>query len=271
MVLANCRIGFIGAGNMATAIMGGLIQQGFPAHQLIASDPNPSHLENLQNKWGIQTSTHNHVPTQQADYLILAVKPQVMSQVCAGIQAAAVQKKPCIISIAAGISIANLSLALDPSLAIIRCMPNTPALIGEGAAVLCANSCVNDVQKQQAEHIFKAVGLVDWVEQEELFHAITALFGSGPAYYFWFMEILAELAKASGLPMSLAERFVKQTAVGSCKLALQSDASLAMLREQVTSKGGTTEAALKVLQAGEFKQLIAEAIQAACDRSRELG
>ena len=263
-------ITFIGAGNMAGAIIGGLIQQGYPADNITACDPYLQSLEKLARTTGIKTSTDNHEGVKNADVVILAVKPQVMDSVVKGL-APALSGKPLIISIAAGIEIASLTQWLQGDFAIIRCMPNTPALLQEGATAMYANTHTSHEQRQLADTIISAFGIGVWVETESQLDAVTALSGSGPAYFFLLIEAMQQAGESMGLPADIAKQLTQQTAIGAAKMAQASDVDVAELRRQVTSPNGTTEAAIAIFQQEGFVELCHKALQAAHDKSEILG
>lgn len=264
-------IAFIGAGNMATAIIDGLLKAGYPATNIYASCPSAERLATLQKSRGIQTSTDNCTAAAQADILVLAVKPKIIATVLAELGAEIQKKRPLIISVAASVPEAYIRRVLgsDPEIAIIRAMPNTPAAFGQGATVLCSQT-TNAQQKKLVENLFAAVGTTYWLEDEQHMNAVTALSGSGPAYFFLLMEALATAATQMGLPHELAQTLTIQTALGAAQTVLHSQQAPATLRQQVMSPGGGTEAALKTLAANEFNTIIATAFTAAQARYDEL-
>lgn len=264
------RIAFIGAGNMASAIIGGLLQSGFSADQVQAADPYAPSLEKLKQQFAIHVSSDNKAIIAHADVVVLAVKPQQLKQVCADIQATVLQHKPLIVSIAAGIRANMLANWLGADVAIVRCMPNTPALIGQAASGLFANSNVNEQQKTLAGQLLGAVGSVDWVAKEALLDAVTAVSGSGPAYFFLMMEAMIDAGVSLGLSAEAARNLTLQTALGAANMALQSDVDVSELRRRVTSPGGTTQAAIEVLENGDLRQLFKTALEAADQRSKSL-
>lgn len=263
-------ISFIGAGNMASSIIGGLIKQGFDANKLMASDPFPASLETLKQATGVATTDNNATAISQADIVVLAVKPQVMKSVALEIATAIQAKQPLIISIAAGIEIDSLQRWLGGKLAIVRCMPNTPALVQTGATGLFANAQVSDIQKQQAMSILEAIGIAEWFNSEAELDAVTAISGSGPAYFFLLMEAMQSTALQLGLSEQQAKSLTLQTALGAAKMAIESDVDAAELRRRVTSPAGTTEAAINSMQADGFETIVTKALTAARDRSIEL-
>lgn len=269
--MQDTSIGFIGAGNMATSLIHGLINKGTPGESIWASDIDTDKLHSLAGDCGINAATPEQT-VQSADTLVLAVKPQVMEGVCKTLIDAlpAGSNKPLFVSIAAGITLSSLERWLGEDAAIVRCMPNTPALVGMGASGLFANTRVNDAQRQTALQLMEAVGIASWVNQEADLDAVTAVSGSGPAYFFLFMEAMQETAIEMGLSAELARQLVYQTAAGAAELASQSDDDVAELRRKVTSPGGTTEQAIAQFENGGLRELVRKALLAARDRSVEL-
>jgi pyrroline-5-carboxylate reductase len=263
-------IAFIGCGNMAASLINGLVADGYEAKQIIASDPDSAKTSQLSSHLGIETTTDNSQAVELADMVVLAVKPQLLEQVATSIAPAVQKKQPLIISIAAGVLEQDIENWLGGSVALVRTMPNTPAMIKVGATVLHANHLVTSEQKNQAETILRAVGLTQWVESEELLNAVTALSGSGPAYFFLVMEAMESAAVKLGLPEETAHLLTLQTALGAARMAMESSDTPAVLREKVTSPGGTTEAALKSFEDGGLRDLFTQALTEARDRSIEL-
>ena len=255
---------------MATALIKGLLAKGYPCSKIWASDPNAEQLEKLKNDTSINVSTDNPIVIGEADIVVLAVKPQLVEKVLQPLQNALNAKTVLLISIAAGISIKTLESFSSKSQAIVRCMPNTPALVEAGASALYANSCATEDQRQQAQSILSAVGLVCWLQNESDIDTVTALSGSGPAYFFLFIEALQAAAIAQGLDPAIANKLALQTAFGAAKLALSGDGDVAELRRKVTSPGGTTEAALTQFEKDDFSNIIARAVAKAKARSEEL-
>lgn len=254
---------------MASALIHGLLTDGYPADSIIASDQLAEKRESLAGS-GVHTTDDNNHAVAQADIVILAVKPQVLQAVCQEIQPSVEQNKPLIISIAAGITENSLQQWLGAQTAIVRTMPNTPAMIQTGATVLHANACVTEEQKDAAESILRAVGITRWLENEQLIDAATAVSGSGPAYYFLFMEIMQQAAIELGLPEETAHLLTLQTALGAARMAMESQDGPNELRKKVTSPGGTTEAAINEMMQQQLPQLLTRAIEKARDRSIEL-
>jgi len=268
--MSTPRIAFIGGGNMAASLIGGLRAQGTPANSICASDPGEEQRNKLSAEHGIQTFASNAEAVAGADVIVLAVKPQIMQAVCRELSQH-LEHAPLIVSIAAGISSESLQNWLGPQpRAIVRCMPNTPSLLGQGASGLYANARVSAEQKTHAEQLLSAVGLALWLEEEQLIDAVTAVSGSGPAYFFLLIEAMISAGEQLGLPRETASRLTLQTALGAARMACESDVGAAELRRRVTSPNGTTEAAIKAFQAGGFESLVQHAINAAAQRSAEL-
>lgn len=267
-------ITFIGAGNMSRSLIAGLVQDKADLDIRIA-DPDDSQLQSIQANWsGLTAFTDNLKAINNVDIIVLAVKPQIMQQVSEPLKAELVGQDVLIISIAAGIGISNLNQWLggseDKPLAIVRCMPNTPALVQSGMTGLYGNQQVSVEQHDMAESILRAVGSTLWLSDEDKLDAVTAVSGSGPAYYFLVMEAMQEASQKLGLSEEESRLLVLQTAFGAAKLALESSDNAGILRQRVTSKGGTTEAALKELINGGLPDLFEKALKAAENRSKEL-
>jgi pyrroline-5-carboxylate reductase len=267
--MSKC-IGFIGAGNMASSLVGGLTAKGYEAKKIIVSDLNEDALASARQQLGVRTSRSNNEVASKSDILVLAVKPQVMKKVIADITDNIKTRRPLIISIAAGITTDNIINWIGGHYPVVRCMPNTPALVQTGATALFANAEVSDQQKTIAKKILDSVGLALWVETESDLDAVTALSGSGPAYYFLLMEAMINAGEKLGLDPILCRQLTLQTALGSAQMAITSDDSPAVLRQKVTSAGGTTEKALNSLEEAGFIKLFETALQGARDRSIEL-
>lgn len=267
----NKVITFIGAGNMSRSLIAGLTK-GDTQFDIRISDPDPDQLKGIQDHWTSVTAFADNIEAiKGADVVVLAVKPQLMQLVCDPLQDIINTEKPLIISIAAGITISNIALWLkNESATIVRCMPNTPALVQAGMTGLFANSGVSKEQSNIADSILRAVGDTLWLNTEDALDAVTAVSGSGPAYYFLVMESMQKAAQELGLNAEDARLLVLQTALGAAKLAIESNDGAATLRKRVTSKGGTTEAALNKLVAGGLPALFEEAMVAAAIRSKEL-
>ncbi len=268
--MKNNKIAFVGGGNMARSLIGGLIADGYQARNIWVSDPHAAQRDALQQAFLIHTTGENQEAIAHADVVIFAVKPQILKIAAEDVAPALQKKKPLIISIAAGIREPTLNAWLGGHHAIVRAMPNTPAMVGSGATALYANPQVTKLQHNLAESIMRAVGLAVWVDDEAQMDIVTALSGSGPAYFFLVMEALEKAAVDLGLPAETAHLLTLQTAYGAAKIALESSESTAALRMRVTSPGGTTEQAIKVLQEGNTEELFCAALLAAHRRSTEL-
>ncbi|MCW3147472.1 pyrroline-5-carboxylate reductase [Stutzerimonas stutzeri] len=268
--MSNPRIAFIGAGNMAASLIGGLRAQGVAADAIRASDPGIEQRAKISAEHGIRTFADNGEAIAGADVVVLAVKPQVMQAVCQDLRQH-LDHAPLVVSIAAGITCDSLQRWLGPQpQAIVRCMPNTPALLRQGVSGLFANAQVSAEQKLQAETLLSAVGMALWLDEEHLIDAVTAVSGSGPAYFFLLIEAMTAAGERLGLPRETAAQLTLQTALGAARMACESDVDAAELRRRVTSPNGTTEAAIKAFQAGGFEQLVQQALNAAAYRSAEL-
>jgi pyrroline-5-carboxylate reductase len=265
----NPRIAFIGGGNMARALIGGLLRQGESAQQLCVGEPLPAARAALERELAVRTAGDNRQAIQGAAVVVLAVKPQVAAQVLQHLQPTLLELRPVLLSIVAGVRIADLARLCPDGLAIVRAMPNRPALVGAGITGLFAPAAVTAAQRSMSERIASAAGRVVWLRSEDELDIVTALSGSGPAYFFLLAEELARAGAALGLARETAMLLAVETLHGAGALA-RSDATLAEQRAAVTSKGGTTEAALQILEAGGFQALIAGALRAAVARSAEL-
>ncbi len=251
---------------MATSLIGGLIDRGYSAQQIIACDIDSEKLARFQQEFSVRTETDNNRAVQQAQIVILAVKPQVLQQVCHALELNT--HKPLFISIAAGVRATDIDSWLGSGQALVRCMPNTPALVGLGASALFANELVSQGQRQQAAEIMQSTGISVWVNDEAKLDAVTAISGSGPAYFFLFIEALEKAAVELGLESNVAAILARQTALGAATMAIDKD--VVELRQQVTSKGGTTEQAIASFQHNELPRIVLAAAQAAQQRSVEL-
>jgi len=269
------NIGFIGGGNMASSLVNGLIASGHSAKQIWVADTDQDKLSSLATRLHINTSATNNTLIAEVDVVVLAVKPQSISEVISQSIDAFNKSNVLILSIAAGINQTSLSAWLGDDKSIVRCMPNTPALVLTGATGLHANKNVSAEQRDSAESIMRSVGISVWVEKELELDAVTAVSGSGPAYFFLLMEAMEQAALELGLAKNTAQLLIEQTALGAAKIALESSESPTQLRKRVTSPGGTTEQAIKTFEQGEFTVLVKKALQAAHDRSvalsKELG
>lgn len=267
-MVANIVI--LGAGHMGSSLLGGLIKNGHPVDKLFVTDPSPEKLNVIKARFNVNGSSDNLQAAEKADVIILAVKPQIISQVLAPLHDTVQKHQPLIISIAAGIRIGNIEQALGQQTAVVRTMPNTPALIGAGATALFANSNTSSEQRNIAESIMRAVGIAVWVDNEKQMDAVTALSGSGPAYFFLVLEALQASGEAMGLSAETAQMLAQQTALGAAMMAIESTHSPAELRHQVTSPGGTTEKAISVLEEHHLRDIFKKALLAAKQRSEEL-
>ena len=263
----NQKIGFIGAGNMARSLIGGLISSGVNSSNLVATDPSEEARNNLNEDFSIQTFADNQKLVDECDVIVFAVKPQVLKTVASSIKA---KETALYITIAAGIPSKSLDNWLGNNKAVVRSMPNTPSLVLSGASGLFANTHVSNTQKDLAESVLRAVGLTVWVEHEAQLDAVTALSGSGPAYFFMVMEAMEKAGEALGLPAETARLLAIQTGFGSTKLALEMDDSPEELRKKVTSPGGTTEQAIKMFEQHDLLGIFAKAMTAASTRAKEL-
>lgn len=269
--MTTTPIAFIGGGNMARSLIGGLLADGGAPGALWAADPSAAQRDLLHNRFGVSVSADNEAVADKGAVVVLAVKPQILPDVARQVAAVVQRNRPLVISIAAGVRAADLARWLGGDPAIVRTMPNTPALVGSAATALYANARVSSSQRQLAESILRAVGLTIWVDEERLLDSVTALSGSGPAYFFLVMEALEQAGLQLGLEPTQARLLTLQTAFGAAKMALESPESPAVLRARVTSPGGTTERAVAVLQEGGLEALFARALEAARRRARELG
>ena len=268
--MKNSRITFIGCGNMGRSLIGGLIANGLPVSSITGADANADQRQITTSQFNIEVLEDNLQAIQDADIVVLAVKPQSMQDTLQSISADLSQRRPLLISIAAGIHLSHLGKWVGEDIAIVRAMPNTPALIQSGATALCANQFTTDKQRDLAETIMCSVGLALWLDDEALMDAVTALSGSGPAYYFLIMEVMEKAAMQLGLSQEHARTLTLQTAFGAAKMALESTTDAQSLRKQVTSPGGTTEQALKILMDGGIEDLFNDALKAAQERSADL-
>lgn len=266
--MSKTRIAFIGAGNMAASLIGGLRAKGLEASQIRASDPGEETRVRVQAEHGIDVFADNAEAVQGADVIVLAVKPQAMKAVCETLRPS-LKPNQLVVSIAAGITCQSMSNWLG-AVPIVRCMPNTPSLLRQGASGLYATDTVSAEQRQQAETLLSAVGTALWLEQEQQLDAVTAVSGSGPAYFFLLIEAMTAAGEKLGLPRETAAQLTLQTALGAAHMAVSSDVDAAELRRRVTSPAGTTEAAIKSFQAGGFEALVEKALGAAAHRSAEM-
>lgn len=265
----NQKITFIGGGNMANSIIGGLVAQGFEPQNIQVCDPIAESRTKLEQTFGVRTSDNNSAAAADAGTVILAVKPQIMRPVCEELRSS-LPHKPLIISIAAGIPLAKLNAWLGDELAIVRCMPNTPALVQAGASGLHANNHCSAEQRELAERILTSVGIVEWLPDEALIDAVTAVSGSGPAYFFLFMEAMIDAGVEQGLTRETATNLAIQTCLGAGQLAKNSDADVAELRRRVSSPGGTTLKAIESFEKNNLRSLVSDAMEACARRAKEM-
>jgi len=263
-------IAFIGGGHMARSLIAGLIADGMPAASIRVADPVAASREALQRDFGVEAMADNATAATGAMTWVLAAKPQVLREVCEALAAQAQRQRPLLVSIAAGITTAQLERWLGDDAAIVRAMPNMPALLGAGMSGLYANVRVDAEGRRRAERLLAAAGEIAWLADESRMDAVTAVSGSGPAYVFLLAESMLEAARAEGLSTEVARTLVLQTVLGAARMLTEGNATPDELRRRVTSPGGTTEAAIELLQAGGFERLVADAIRAATQRSRQL-
>ena len=266
---SKLKIGFIGGGNMAVALIGGLLQGDMPAKHIHVVDVSQAMLTRLETEFGVGTSLSIDHHLEQMDVIILAVKPQQLRDVVGELSTHI--KQQLLISIAAGIRATDMSRWLNSYSKIVRVMPNTPALIGKGVTGLYALPGVTEAEKQCADEILRAVGSTSWVAEEKLIDVVTAISGSGPAYVFYFIEAMQQAAQELGLSAEQGTQFAVATFEGAAQLAMHSGDPVSVLRERVTSKGGTTYAALTSMEGDDVKNHIIRAIKAAAGRATELG
>lgn len=264
------RIAFIGGGNMARSLIGGLLKEGFDKNAIRVSEPHAPTRETLMAETGIAVQADNRTAAAGSTVWLFAVKPQVMKTVCAELQALAQAEQPLVLSIAAGISTTQLDTWLGGGLPVVRIMPNTPALLGAGASGLFANARVSSAQKSLTEQLFKATGLSTWISTEALMDTVTALSGSGPAYVFLLCEAMQAAAEKQGLPAETARALAVQTFVGAARMLAESGESADVLRQRVTSPNGTTHAALCAFEQGGLRDLVQTALDAARNRGDSL-
>jgi len=264
------KIGFIGAGNMARALASGLISNGWKPSNIVLSDPDADARQALVEQLKVTVYEQNNDVVDSSDIIVFAVKPQILHEVATAVATAVQAKKPLVISIAAGVRSDDLERWLGGDLPVIRVMPNTAALVNSGASGLYANARADEQARSVAESVMRAVGVVAWVNDEDHLDTVTALSGSGPAYYFLIMEAMEQAAVDMGLPRDTARLLTLETAFGAAKMALEGGEEPSVLRQQVTSKGGTTERALQVMEQNKLRDIYRQALTAAAERSKEL-
>jgi len=268
-------LAFIGAGNMASSLISGLIADGYPPERIRVSDTQKAMSRNLGDRYGVVVCSSNQEAVKSAAIVVLAVKPQVLRMVLEDLRDSLKATSPLLLSIAAGIACHSIQRWAGGLSAIVRAMPNTPAMVQSGATGLYATQAVSERQREVAESILRAVGITVWVQEETLIDAVTALSGSGPAYYFLLMEAMEEAGVQLGLDRQTASLLSQQTALGAGRIAIESPEDPAELRRRVTSPGGTTERAIATFESGGFRDLVLSAMKAAKERaevlSEELG
>jgi pyrroline-5-carboxylate reductase len=263
-------IAFIGGGNMARSLIGGLVARGTPAGAIRVAEPVDALRESLARDFGVQVSADNAQAVAGADTWVLAVKPQVMRAVCEALAPVAQAARPLVVSIAAGITSAQLERWLGGNIAVVRTMPNTPALLGAGVTGLFANAGVDVAGRKRTESLLSAAGKTVWIDNEALMDAVTAVSGSGPAYVFLMAEAMQAAGEAEGLRAEDARTLALHTILGAARMLTEGDEPAAELRRRVTSPGGTTQAAIESFGRDGFRDIVARAIHAATVRGREL-
>ena len=260
---------FLGAGNMAEAMIKGLLRSGAKAEKIVATARRPERLEEIRSRYGVRTTADNVAAARDSEIVVLSVKPQAMSKLLTQV-APAIDPKKLIISVAAGVPIAAIERKLGQGARIVRAMPNTPSLVGAGACAISPGEHATEQDLEQAAAIFNAVGSTTVVD-ENLLDAVTGLSGSGPAYIFLIIEALSDAGVKVGLPRHTAQKLAAQTVLGSAKLLIESGAHPGQLKDQVTSPGGTAIAGLHTLEAGGLRTTLINAVEAATKRAKELG
>ena len=268
--MSNSKITFIGGGNMARSLIGGLVATGMSNKDISVSEPKANLREKLTKDFGVNALEENASAVMGANVIVLAVKPQILQEVVTPLGSLVAKARPLLISVAAGVTCSSIERWVVGQPALIRIMPNTPALIGAGISALYANSNVSDDQRTLAEKIMAAVGKTVWIEEETLMDAVTAVSGSGPAYFFYIMQAIHDAAVREGLDAETARLLSLETALGAARLAVESTEDPGSLQKQVTSPGGTTEAAIKVLDDSGVRDTLQKAVSAARARGGEL-
>jgi pyrroline-5-carboxylate reductase len=263
-------LAFIGGGNMARSLIGGLVARGVSSRAICVAEPVDALRDALASDFGVEVSADNAAIARAASTWVLGVKPQVMCEVCESLAPLAQQVRPLVVSIAAGITTAQLDRWLGGNLAIVRTMPNTPALLGAGATGLYANARVDDAQRNRTDALLSAASRTVWIDDEARMDAVTAVSGSGPAYVFLLAEALQAAGEAEGLSHDAARTLALQTLFGAGRMLVESDVEPAELRRRVTSPNGTTHAAIETFEAGGFRELVRSAVHAAAVRGKEL-
>ena len=268
--MTESTIAFIGGGNMARSLIGGLVARGMPASAIRVAEPVAELRDALERDFGINAFAHASEAADDAATWVLAIKPQAMRAVCEGLAAGSQVRRPSVISIAAGITTTQLGRWLGNSVGVVRAMPNTPALLGAGVTGLFANAHVDAAGRHSAETLLATAGATAWLDDEALMDAVTAVSGSGPAYVFLLAEAMIAASIAEGLPAEAARTLTLQTILGAARMLTEGDAGPMELRRRVTSPDGTTQAAIESFEAGGLRGLVATAIHAARERGREL-
>ncbi|TMO70128.1 pyrroline-5-carboxylate reductase [Pseudoalteromonas aurantia] len=269
--MSNKTIAFIGTGNMSYAIIGGMIKSGFTSQSIIATNRNEEKLAKVAADFNVRTTTDNITALKEADVIVLSVKPQMMAQLCDSLQTANVDlSNKLFVSVAAGITVARLQDMLGQPVKMVRCMPNTPSLLGLGVSGLFAQG-ISTEERDFVEQVFSSTGIATWVETEAKINDIIAVTGSSPAYFFLFMEAIEEKARALGFDAEQARALVQQTALGAAEMAAsQPEISISQLRANVTSKGGTTHAAVEHLKSHNLHTTVADAMDACISRAQQM-
>ena len=268
--MQNQKIAFLGCGNMGTSLISGLIADGHPASSLFGVDPDENQRHRVETRHGVHTAAAVNKAATEADVIVLAVKPQIVTDALAKVRNALQGKRPLILSIAAGIRSEAISHALGGACPVVRAMPNTPALLRTGATGLYAAADVSASGREVATTIMQAVGVVIWLDDESLLDTVTAVSGSGPAYFFLIVELLEKIAVDMGLSSAQAHLLSVETALGAARMLKETGEDASTLRQRVTSPGGTTEQALLVFEEGGLEPLLRKALTACRDRSVEL-
>jgi pyrroline-5-carboxylate reductase len=268
--MSNGQLAFLGGGNMGRALIGGLLRRGTRPEHITVGESFPAARDSLATDFGIQATDDNAAAVESASVIVVAVKPQIAGNVLEALKPLLQRTRPLVISIAAGIRIAALESWCGAGVPVVRAMPNRPALVGAGATGLYAPASVSSAQRDSAEKVMQSAGEVVWVASEDLLDVVTALSGSGPAYFFLLAELLTQGATDLGLEPVAARRLAIATLHGAGQLAQAGDGDLVKMRAEVTSKGGTTEAAVKSLEAADLRGIVARALEAATRRSHEL-
>jgi pyrroline-5-carboxylate reductase len=266
----HVTIAFIGCGNLSTSLVRGLLAAGYPKEKIWVTNRSAEKSQTLRDTFGVHAGEDNHEAAQHAEVIVLGVKPQQMQAMAKDIASIVQRNKPLVISVAIGINTAMLERWLGGEIAIVRSMPNTPALVSTAASGLYANERVTKMQKDFAESLHRAVGIAVWVEKESLIDVVAAVSGSGPAYFFYIIEAMQTAAVKLGLSEKVASELALQTAVGASRLALESGDDVVALRKKVTSPKGTTEQAIKVFDERQLPGIIEAGMQATILRAQAL-